>query len=227
LLREQTAFWLARKIGLPYLYRRYVAMYVNGNRKGGANALMEDTQRPGGELVEEFFPNETEGRLYKLQPWFEFDDVNVTAGGGAGFDNKLWSTLTKNLSTNATTGPHKIARYRQNYLTRSADKTANDYTNVIALIDTANIPSTNAAYWQNLSGIIDHEQWARIFAVEHAVGNWDSYGNRNSQNMYGWKPNNGKWKLMIWDYNIVLREPRGSRCGLALNSSSIKPARTR
>ncbi len=202
-LREQTAYWLARKLGMPYLNRRYVAMYVNGNRKGGPNALQEDTQRPGGELIEEFFPDETEGHLYKLQPWFEFDDVTVTGGGAAVFDNKLWCTLTRNMSTNA----HKLTRYRQNYLSRSVDGTANDYTNVIALIEAASVPTSNPSYWQNISGLIDIEQWAHIFAVEHAVGNWDSFGGVNAQNMYGYKPKGGKWKLMIWDLNIVLNNP--------------------
>jgi hypothetical protein len=221
LQREQTAYFFARKIGLPYLYRRYVAMYVNGTRKGGADRLMEDTQRPGGELVDEFFDGETIGRLYKIQPWFEFTNtfVGLTGGAQALFDNRRWSTMDPNRSTNSATGPHKIARYRQNWLTRSADKTANDYTNVVALIETANIPTTNPVYWQNLSGLIDVEQWAHIFAVEHAVGNWDSFGNRNSQNMYGWKPNGGKWKLMIWDYNIVL----GSSAGPDTPSGSGNP----
>jgi len=210
LQREQTAYWFARQSKLPYLYRRFVALYVNGVRKGsslgGNNSLNEDTQRPDGELVAEFFPNETSGQLYKLQPWFEFqnDFSTLTGGGSAAFDNKLWCTLSPCLSTNPFTGPHKISRYRQNWLTRSANKTANDYTNVIAIINAANVPTNNPAYWENLSGLIDVDEWAHIFAVEHAVGNWDSVGNRNAQNMYAWKPDGGKWKLMIWDLNIVL-----------------------
>jgi len=48
------------------------------------------------------------------------------------------------------------------------------------------------------------EQWMRTFAVEHAVGNWDAFGSQNAQNMYGYKPRDGKWTLFIWDYNIVL-----------------------
>jgi hypothetical protein len=203
LMREQIAYYLTRKLGMPYLHRRFVAMYVNGTRKGGADRLQEDTQRPGGELINEFFPDETEGRLFKIQPWFEFDDVTVTGGGSAAFDNEMWCTMTRNLSTNA----HKIARYRQNWLTRSADKTALDYTNVIALTEAASLPTSHPAYWQNLGGLIDVDHWARIFAIEHAVGNWDSFGGVNAQNMYGYKPTQGKWKLMIWDYNIVLNNP--------------------
>ena len=53
----------------PWLYKRLVAVYVNGNRRG---ALMEDTQVPDSDLVKEYFPNDTGGFLYKMQPWFEF-----------------------------------------------------------------------------------------------------------------------------------------------------------
>ena len=32
----------------------------------------------------------------------------------------------------------------------------------------------------------------------------DSFLNSNGQNMYAYKPEHGRWTLMIWDYNIVL-----------------------
>jgi hypothetical protein len=55
-----------------------------------------------------------------------------------------------------------------------------------------------------MAGLADMTGWLRTFAVEHAVGNWDSFGNRNAQNMYAYKPERGPWKLLIWDFNIVL-----------------------
>jgi hypothetical protein len=201
LMREQISFWFVRKLGLPYLYRRYFAMYVNGNRKGGANALMEDSQRPGGEMIDQWYPDENEGRLYKEQPWFEWDDVNVTGGTGAGFENKRWCQLTTFVSTNAA---HKKAAYRHTWLTRSADVTANDYNEVFALCSVSSLGGGSPLYWQSFNALVDVEQWAKTFAVEHAVGNWDSFGSQNSQNLYGYKPKNGKWKQFIWDYNIVL-----------------------
>src|SRR5205814_1224157 len=76
---------------------------------------------------------------------------------------------------------------------------ANNYTNVFALIDAANSYDT-----ARLEAEADMEQWMRTFAVEHAVGNWDAFGCQNAQNMYGYKPERGKWTLFIWDYNIVL-----------------------
>ncbi|MBI1841756.1 MAG: lamin tail domain-containing protein [Verrucomicrobia bacterium] len=197
--REQTCYWMMRQMDLPYNYRRFVAVFVDGNRKGD---FMEDTQTPGTDVVAQRFPNDSNGNLYKLQPWFEFDDVQVIAGGAAGFNNNSWCTLV-----NFYTGPQqnikKLARYRYNFLTRAANGTANDYTNVWDLTDAANtLPGGD--YVANMKRQANMEQWMRTFAVQHSVGNWDSFGNRNSQNMYGYKPTQGKWTIMTWDFNIVL-----------------------
>ena len=197
LQREQTAYGMVRSLGLPWNYRRYVNFFINGNRRQ-PSALMEDTQTPDADVVNEHFPNDTNGNLYKLQPWFEFAD------NGTSFDNQGWCTLNNYLSG----GKKKLARYRVNYLTRHAQATANDYTNVFQLIDTAILPvgtaAQNAAYVQAMNGIVDTDEWLRTMAVEHAVGNWDSFLNSNGQNMYAYKPVSGRWNLFIWDYNIVL-----------------------
>ncbi len=74
LQREQLANTFLRALGVPWLNRRYVAVYVNGNRRG---TLMEDAQVPDGDVVKEHFPNDTDGWLYKMQPWFEFGAVPV------------------------------------------------------------------------------------------------------------------------------------------------------
>lgn len=199
LQREQTAYWVMRQMNLPYNYRRYIAMYVNGNRKG---TFMEDTQTPGSDVLDQRFPNDSNGNLYKLQPWFEFDDVAVTGASGASFNNVSWCTLMNYYSTPQQT-EKKLARYRYNFLTRAANGTANDYTNVWDLTDAANtLPGGD--YVGNMKRLVDMEEWMRIFAVQHSVGNWDSFGNRNAQNMYGYKPQKGRWTLMTWDFNIVL-----------------------
>ena len=113
-----------------------------------------------------------------------------------GFNNDSWCTLNNYLGAD---GKKKLARYRWNYLSRAVNGSANNYTNVFALIDAA-----NAFDPARLEAEADMEQWMRTFAVEHAVGNWDAFGCQNAQNMYGYKPLNGKWTLFIWDYNIVL-----------------------
>ncbi len=194
LQREQTAYRMARQLDLPWNYKRYVVCYVNGNRRG---TLMEDTQVPNGDIVNEYFSNDPNGQLYKIQPWFEFDDVT---SGAMGFVNVSWCTLNNYTTTG---GVKKLARYRYNYLTRAANQTANNYTNVYNLIDAANVPA-GAAFMKSMEAQADMPLWMRTFAVNHAVGNWDSFGFQNAQNMYAYKPLNGLWSLMIWDFNIVL-----------------------
>lgn len=190
LQREQTAFWMARQLGLPWLSRRYFVMYVNGNRR---STLMEDTQVPGGDVVKEHWPDDSNGWLYKLQPWFEFD-VN-----GRQFSNNSWCYLNNYTTTG---GLKKLARYRYNYLVRQTPASANDYTNVFALIDAANTP-VGAAYTAGWETLADTEEFLRTFAIEHATGNWDAVGCQNEQNMYAYKPTLGKFQLLIWDWNIV------------------------
>ena len=67
--REQLANTFLRTLGVPWLNRRHVAVYVNGSRRG---TLMEDAQTPDTDIVKEHFPNDADGWLYKMQPWFEF-----------------------------------------------------------------------------------------------------------------------------------------------------------
>ncbi|MCI0748061.1 MAG: lamin tail domain-containing protein, partial [Verrucomicrobia subdivision 3 bacterium] len=197
--REQTVYWFARQMGLPWNYRRFVNMFVNGNRRGGTTHLMEDTETPGNDVVESRWPDDPDGHLYKLQPWFEADDRPV---GSVPFANNSWCELDKFITTG---GAHKKARYRWNYLVRAAKSTANDFDPVFKLIDAATNPTSNQQAWFNgLNTLANLEQWMRTFAVHHAVGDWDHFGSQNSQNMYGYVPQNGRWEIMLWDFNIVL-----------------------
>jgi hypothetical protein len=195
--REQICYWMARQMNLPWGYRRYVNMFFNGNRRGGTTAMMEDSQTPGADMIEQYFPDDTTGNLYKLQPWFEQDDPS------SGANNMSWCTLLKFTTLSNGVPVHKTARYRQNYLTRGAHGTANDYQPVFDLIDAANTTGA-AAQYANFSSLVDVDEYFRILAVEHASGNWDAVGSQNQQNMYGYRPDGKKWRLMIWDWNIVL-----------------------
>ena len=51
----------------------------------------------------------------------------------------------------------------------------------------------------------DMENWMRVFAANHAAGNWDSFGAQNAQNLYGYIGTLGtKYTLLMWDFNIVI-----------------------
>ncbi|HXC98006.1 MAG TPA: lamin tail domain-containing protein [Verrucomicrobiae bacterium] len=196
LQREQLANTFLRALGVPWLNRRYVAVYVNGNRRG---TLMEDTQTPDSDDVKEHFPNDTGGFLYKMQPWFEF--APALSGESMNFDNQAWCTLN---SYTTTGGAEKTARYRYNFEIRRTPDSDNDFTNVFSLVNAANsYGSTN--YVANLENIANMENWMRVFAANHAAGNWDSFGAQNGQNLYGYIGALGtKYTLLMWDFNIVL-----------------------
>ena len=46
---------------------------------------------PDSDVVKEHFPNDTDGFLYKMQPWFEF--APFPSGNSIAFDNESWCAL--------------------------------------------------------------------------------------------------------------------------------------
>ncbi len=200
LQREQTTWSFVRAVGAPWGYRRYVAVYVNGNRRGGN--LMEDAQVPDSDMVKQYFPNDTGGFLYKMQPWFEF--APNLSGYSIGTTAEAYCYL---LPFTTTGGVKKPARYRFNYEIRRTPDTFNDFTNVFSLVDAAN-SSASPNYVQNMENIANMQEWMSVFAANHAAGNIDSFGTEISQNMYGYIGAAGtKYTLMPWDLNIDLGGP--------------------
>lgn len=194
--REQTAHMFLRALRVPWLNRRYVAVYVNGNRRG---TLMEDAQTPDADVVKEYFPNDKDGWLYKMQPWFEF--APTPSGSRIGFNNVSWCNL---MPYTTTAGAKKTARYRYNFLVRRTPTSANDFTNILSLVDAAS-SFGKPNYVAHMERLADMENWMRVFAANHAAGNWDSFGSPNSQNLYGYMGAQGtRYSLMMWDFNIVL-----------------------
>lgn len=49
-----------------------------------------------------------------------------------------------------------------------------------------------------MDALIDVDEWIRIIAAEHFVGNWDSFGYSDGSNMYFYRPLEGKWHLCIF-----------------------------
>ena len=190
LQREQFSYWMADQLDLPFNYRRYVTVFVNGTKR---NTVMEDTQRPNQDMVQQWFPNDPDGDLHKIQLRYESDDLARTT-----------TTGLKSASLELRTNPDEslqIAAYRWNWAPRSDEVTANDFEALSKLVEAVNISEPDR-YLSRVQSLVDIDQWMRTFAVEHIVGNWDSYGYGNGQNMYAYKPTNGKWQLMIWDLDI-------------------------
>ena len=199
--REQASYWMAHRIGLPRNTRRYYVYYVNGVRHA---PLMEDSQVPGTDMIKEYWPNDSNGLLFKNHAWFE-GDLAEQPGGYMNFNNNSFCLLDRFTTTiNGVPNQYKLARYRWMWWIRQYPESANDYRDVFALIDAANTAANTQAYYTNMEAQVDTEEWLRLSAMEHATGDWDSFFTQNQWNMYCYKPTFGKWTALKWDWNITM-----------------------
>ena len=79
----------------------------------------------------------------------------------------------------------RCARYRYNFEIRRTPDSDSDFTNVFSLVDAAN-SSASPNFVANMENMANMENWMRVFAANHAAGNWDCFGAQNAQNLYGY-----------------------------------------
>nr|MDP0502768.1 lamin tail domain-containing protein [Verrucomicrobiota bacterium JB025] len=193
--REQAGFWVARQLKLPWLYRRYVNVYVNGVARQ-AGMLMEDTQVPGSEFIEQYWRNDADGNLHKANFWWEYSNVATATGTELNEQRQPGTELLPYLNA---AGDLHAPRYRWNWTPRAyGDTGGNDFSPVLDLIEAANAGTDMT---DRMMAEADMEEWMRIWALRHAVGDPDHFGCQIAQNMYMYKPTAGRWALMIWDMN--------------------------
>jgi hypothetical protein len=205
--REQYMLWMARQLGQPWLNRRYFVWLVNGNRHG---TLMEDTEYPNNDFIESRFPDDPDGDLRKVSFWFEFDELNVGIGP---ILNKVATHTTLNdfYTTNVVTGQRerKLARCRWHWAPRGYSSTANDFTNVFALVAAAGA-SNSPTYTADFARLANLKSWARQVAVDHASGSQDAFGFRSGQNAYFYRTDRLPWVYIAWDRNFGLGSNSGT-----------------
>ncbi len=124
--------------------------------------------------------------------------------GYMGFDNDSWCQLGRFTRPVDGVEQYDLGRYRWMWWIRRYPDSANDYSAVFALLDAANTPTTDPAYYASMEALVDTEGWMRLSAMEHATGDWDSFFTQNQWNMYCYKPTRGKWTALKWDWNITL-----------------------
>jgi hypothetical protein len=186
--REQLMYWFLDQYGLPNMYRRYVYLVVNGVRRG---SLYDDVQQPGRDTLNEWFPDDAEGSLWKTDCWNEFDSTG----------NRIDPCLLNTLERFPASGPLKVARYRWNWRPRAVRGSANDFTDLFALVAAMNA-STN--YVAAVEAQVDVAHWMRTFAMNDLASFWDAFGNPNAKNTFLYKPQRDGWKLLCWDFDVGL-----------------------
>jgi len=186
---EQTAFWIIRKLGAPYMYRRFIRMFFNGQQR---QAFYEDACQPNSDTVSQFFPGDDNGSLHKVEDWFEFDDTGDVMLGNVDATLQLFTT---------SGGAKKTARYRYIFRPR-AYESANDWTNLFALVDAMNATQPEP-YESQVAALVDVDAFMRELAAQRIVGNWDSWGYARGKNSYLYKPTQGRWTILPWDIDFV------------------------
>ncbi|HON08713.1 MAG TPA: CotH kinase family protein, partial [Verrucomicrobiota bacterium] len=212
---EQTSYEIFKGIGIHYNYRKYVHLFVNGSQRStsadrSGNLLFEDGQQPNGDVVDEWYPDDTDGELFKIEDWFEFVTDSYTYSNND-------ADLTRRTVVLNGQPTLVIAPYRFMWRRRAVGPgdSANNYTNFFKMVDAVS-PASNPTVssfsdTRDIESIINVEQWMRYFACQHTVGNWDSYGYERGKNSYTYKGVNGKFELMSWDIDFTMGiEGRGT-----------------
>ena len=204
--REQLAYWMVDRLGIPTANRRFCHVVLNGVTRP---FIFEDTQAPNAEFIQQWYPQDAEGELYKAEDWFEYQyntylsyvdgqPVNVEYFGG--FHNK-----DATLETFQTDGGElKTARYRWNWRKRAVKDSAFDYRELLELVTAVNPDTDTNNYTARVEKLVDINQWMHVIALRHAIADWDSYGYERGKNMYAYKPVNGGWQLLNWDISFDL-----------------------
>lgn len=191
-MQEQMAYWIANKLNLAYSHRYIIRLHVNGVTDDARQAVFEAVHQPGSSFLKGWKANDPDGQFFKVDRAFEFSD------GGS----MITAPQPRMQIFTTTGGVKKREKYRWWFMFRAADR-VNDYNSIFALADALNAtapePYTSATF-----GLADVEQWMRIFATEHIIVNFDSWGHAIGKNMYLYKPLDGKWQLYMFDLDWLM-----------------------
>jgi len=206
-LQERASYWFYRKMGLQYSMQEFVRLIVNGN----SHFIYEDVQKVDGDYIDMWFPDDDEGYLHKIDDYFEY------SADGTGFSN-----LDEGLKYDSR---HPLLKetYRWGFEKRSHRENDN-WDHLFDFAVAMNTPSSSPTYEQTIESVIDPNHFARVLAVRHAVGDWDSYGyQRGKNNYFYYAPDRGKWYLLPWDIDFTLGSGNGPTTDLFSVSSGEFP----
>lgn len=203
---EPAVYWMAQQLDLPYVHRRFIHLHVNGVTDQQRGTIYEDVQQINSRYLEAWAPDDPDGELFKIEQWFEFPDITARP-------TIIPPTLEKFVTAE---GRLKLARYRWSWLKRAIRDSANAYDRLFELVEALNTGPAEG-YEAAVNALVDVEQWMRVFAFEHVVNNFDSYGHLIGKNMYAYKPRAGRWQMHMYDLDWLLHI--SNRAGLTPQSS--------
>jgi hypothetical protein len=206
-LQERASYWFHEQMGLEFSMQEYVRLIINGR----SHTNYEDVQKIDGDYIRRWFPNDTEGYIHKIDDYFEY------SADGTGFAN-----LDEGLKYDSR---HPLLKetYRWGFEKRS-HRENDEWDHLFDLAVALNTSSNSARYEQAIESVIHPEHFAKVLALRHALGDWDSYGyNRGKNNYFYYAVQEGKWYLLPWDIDFTLGSGNGPGTNLFSLSSSKFP----
>jgi hypothetical protein len=206
-LQERASYWFYRQMGLPYCMQEFVRPIINGR----SNGVYEDVQKIDGDYIDNWFPDDNQGYIHKIDDYFEY------SADGTGFSN-----LDEGLKYDSS---HPLLKetYRWGFEKRSHREDDN-WDHLFDLAVALNTRSSSSNYQQTIELVIHPEQFAAVLALRHAVGDWDSYGyRRGKNNAFYYAQSEGKWYLLPWDIDFTLGSGDGPSTNLFSMSSGQFP----
>ncbi len=207
-LQERASYWFYRKMGLQYSTQEYIRPIINGN----AHTVYEDVQKIDGDYIDAWFPNDNDGYIHKIDDYFEY------TADGTGFSN-----YDEGLKYDAN---HPLLKetYRWGFEKRSnrENDTWDHLFNFAVAMNTS--LQDGPAYETAIESMIHPEHFARVLAIRHALGDWDSYGyTRGKNNYYYYAFPENKWYLLPWDIDFTLGSGHGPTTNLFLVNADQFP----
>ena len=203
-IQEQMAYWIADQMNVAFSHRYFIRLAVNGVTDMQRGGVFEAALQPGTDFLKQWSPGDSDGDFFRIDRAFEFND----AGGViADPEPQLRVYSTPDLAAGGGVRK-KTEKYRWYWLKRSFE-TANDYTNVFAVADALNTTGPEP-YTSHTGALVDVEQWMGIFAAEHIINNFDSWGHDIGKNMYMYFPENGRAQLYMFDLDWLMLVAAGS-----------------
>jgi hypothetical protein len=209
-LQERASYWFYRQMGLQYSTQEFVRPIINGN----SHAAFEDVQKIDGDYIDKWFPFDNEGYIHKIDDYFEYSSNgtqhrNLDEGLKYDFSHPLLKET-----------------YRWGFEKRS-HRENDDWDHLFDFAVALNTRSSSPAYQQNIESVIHPEHFAKVLAIRHACGDWDSYGyNRGKNNYFYYALPEGKWYLIPWDIDFTLGSGNGANTNLfSVNSGQFPEVR--
>ena len=197
-LQERASYWFHQQMGVHFSMQEYVRLIINGRNLN----KYEDVQKIDGDYIDAWFPDDADGRIHKVDDYFEYST-----------DGTQHTNLDEGLQYNSR-HPLLNETYRWGFEKRSHPEDDN-WEHVFDLAFALNMSSNSVDYEEIVESVIHPEQFARILALRHAVGDWDSYGyERGKNNYFYYAPIEGKWYFLPWDIDFTLGSGRSTTHGL-------------